>query len=75
VPLAFTPGLLADLWTLRGASGADADVSGVAWVPLELPGTAPAPRKGAAVAGACALSLAHAHALSSGYRQCWPMFM
>ena len=43
-------GLLADLWTLRGAGG-DAEDNAAAWVPLELPGTAPAPRKAAAVAG------------------------
>ena len=46
-------GLLNDLWTLRAAGG-DVEDSAAAWVPLDLPGTAPAPRKAAAVAGALA---------------------
>lgn len=33
-----------DLWTLRGL-GLDGEEA-PAWIPLELPGTAPAPRKG-----------------------------
>lgn len=50
-------GLLADLWTLRGGAPGDAEDATVAWVPLELPGAAPAARKGAAVAGASGLWL------------------
>lgn len=37
-----------DLWTLRGL-GLNAEESPT-WLPLELPGTAPAPRKGHACA-------------------------
>ncbi|EIE22836.1 galactose oxidase [Coccomyxa subellipsoidea C-169] len=43
-------GLVADLWTLRGAT-TDPEEGATAWIPLELPGPSPAPRKGAAVAG------------------------
>lgn len=40
-------GLTRDLWTLRGAG---AEEEAPAWIPLELPGPAPAPRKGHACA-------------------------
>ncbi|CAL8464836.1 g4371 [Coccomyxa elongata] len=43
-------GLVADLWTLRGAT-TDIEEGVVAWIPLDLPGSTPAPRKGAAMAG------------------------
>lgn len=43
-------GLVADLWTLRGAI-TDIEEGVVAWTPLDLPGSPPAPRKGAAMAG------------------------
>ncbi|KAK9917644.1 hypothetical protein WJX75_006758 [Coccomyxa subellipsoidea] len=43
-------GLVADLWTLRGATS-DVEEGAIAWIPLELPGPSPAPRKGAAIAG------------------------
>ena len=42
-------GLLSDLWTLRGL-GLDGEEA-PAWIPLELPGPAPSPRKGHACAG------------------------
>lgn len=44
-------GLVADLWTLRGSS-TEVEEGAVAWIALDLPGAVPAPRKGAAVAGA-----------------------
>ena len=40
-------GLTRDLWTLRGAGAGE---EAPAWIPLELPGPAPAPRKGHACA-------------------------
>lgn len=42
-------GLCGDLWTLRGLG---ADDEAASWIPLELPGTPPSARKGAAMAGA-----------------------
>ena len=44
-----------DLWTLRGL-GLDGEES-PSWFPLELPGTAPAPRKGHACASKPSLGL------------------
>ena len=42
-------GLCGDLWTMRGLG---ADDEAASWIPLELPGTPPSARKGAAMAGA-----------------------
>lgn len=40
---------MGDLWTLRGLG---IDDEAASWIPLELPGSPPSARKGAAMAGA-----------------------
>ena len=49
-------GLCGDLWTLRGLG---ADDEAASWIPLELPGSPPSARKGAAMAGAGTDSAPH----------------